>query len=444
MAIIFGGKNGLESKRMLEQRSLYSVYALTLLPGVDSPRLQTRQIKDFYLNEKLLIGRVDANFNPIFINQRFLDNFGPESSTKVGLNVVTNAYKAMKKKFDRDLRVGNISRRSPVLTELRVKRAYINPFESYTALLKKRIEEFKDFVKSRHMLSKITGFESFASVFMLWVQETAKETPITRSMYFVTKNYSPLSSGLAFEVEEGSYSEDQNKIDSYYKQKNFKYFKNLAYSYGFVIDKNIPWRLVADLNSPQMTPYIEKTFGFAGGSNYVLAIAYKETYRDDIPSIIDMMVKFYNAIAKHRRRTTIIEPGATTSSNSSKTIFNRCSKKTRVIRRRPVSVVQVSRGYSDSYWLDKYIRIRNIETGLDYPEATLDIIIQNASGLVKKLDRAAALRYTVSKFDNVEHFEGSSFYDITRLDFARQDLGNEQDVAETVRRSVQASNFVIY
>ena len=54
------------------------------------------------------------------------------------------------------------------------------------------------------------------------------------------------------------------------------------------------------------------------------------------------------------------------------------------------------------------------------------------------------MSYTISKFDNVEHFNGSTFYDVTRLDFAEEGLGLENDVKETVQRSVQASNFVVY
>ena len=257
MAILFKGKNSLTSKEMIEQRSLYSIYALSLLPRVSRPTLETRQIKDFNLDEKLLIGRVDEEFNPIFISQKFLDNFGASSPTKVGLNVVTNAFKDMKKKFDSDQRRGLISTNSPVLSELSVKKAYINPFGLYNTLLERRVEQFKTYVKERRLLNKIQDFNSFVDVFMQYVQDTAKELPITRSMFFLTSNYSVLSSGLAFEIDEGSYSTDQYKIDYYYKQKNFRYFKNLAYSYGFMIDKNIPWRLIADLNSPQMTPYIE-------------------------------------------------------------------------------------------------------------------------------------------------------------------------------------------
>lgn len=436
-------KNNLPARESIIKRADYSVNAIPFLPEANEPTLETRQLKDFLLNEKIFIGRVDGSFNPIFVNQKELDNFGPGSDTKVGLRVVTEAYKDMKRKYDRDFAQGYINQNAPALTELSVKKAFINPFDNYKNNLRSRTEEFLSYVKNNRLINTIEDFDSFVNPFLQYVKDTGKQRPITRSMYFLTRRYSPLSTGLAFEVDDAPYSEDQYKIDAYYRQKNFQYFKNLASRYGFVIDKNIPWRLVADLNSPQMTPYIEKAFGFAGGSNYVLAVAYTQTYGDDIPSIINLMVQFYNRVAQHRRKTTIKESGPTVSAGG-RTAFNVCSRRGKVIRRRQVDPRRIPSAYPDGFWLDKYARIRNIETGLDYSDAQIQQISKNAENIVKKLDRPSAMRYIISKFDNVQHFEGSLFYDATRLDFARQGLGAEADVAETVKRSVQASNFVIY
>ena len=96
-------KNNLPARESIIKRADYSVNAIPFLPEANEPTLETTQLKDFLLNEKIFIGRVDGSFNPVFVNQRELDNFGPDSSTKVGLRVVTEAYKDMKRKYDRDL-----------------------------------------------------------------------------------------------------------------------------------------------------------------------------------------------------------------------------------------------------------------------------------------------------------------------------------------------------
>ena len=85
-----------------------------------------------------------------------------------------------------------------------------------------------------------------------------------------------------------------------------------------------------------------------------------------------------------------------------------------------------------------------MESGLHYKEETIQNIVNNSIDLGKKLDRSAALRYIITKFDNVEQFEGSLFHDITKMDMAEDPLATGQSVDETVQRSVQASNFIVY
>ena len=63
---------------------------------------------------------------------------------------------------------------------------------------------------------------------------------------------------------------------------------------------------------------------------------------------------------------------------------------------------------------------------------------------MNSFDSSIALGYIVSKFDNVEHFEGALFHDIVRLDLSRQPGATEDDVSSIVDSSVQISNFVVY
>ena len=79
-----------------------------------------------------------------------------------------------------------------------------------------------------------------------------------------------------------------------------------------------------------------------------------------------------------------------------------------------------------------------------YSEGILQDIINRSIDLSNSLDRPTALGYIVSKFDNIEHFEGSLFHDVTRLEMSEDPSATEASVTETVRRSVQASNFVVY
>ena len=109
-----------------------------------------------------------------------------------------------------------------------------------------------------------------------------------------------------------------------------------------------------------------------------------------------------------------------------------------------VTEEEVTANYPNSFFLEIYAEIRNLETGIKYKNGTMNSIIKNATDLSNSLDLNAALGYIARKFDNIEHFGGSLFYDVTRLEMAEDPEARESDVEEKVVRSVQNSNFVLY
>ena len=441
----FLGKNDLPAREMFLQRNIYNGYALAELVNVNGPQLETIQIKDFIKDEKLLIGRVDQIGNPILINTDFLDTYAPAlgGNNKPAINFVIAAFKAMKTQFDRDLRHGVIDTDSIALGELDIKKAYVDPQKSYLDFQEEKKNEFMDYVKRHRRLKNIKDFSTFIDVYMDFVGLTAPSSVVTQTMHILTKSNSVLSSGLAIEIYEADYDDDQLKIDLFYNDPNFEYLKNLAYSHGFVIDKHIPWRLVADLNSPQMAPYIESALGLPGAqAGAVLAIMYNKPHVDDLSGLANMMIDTYNTIVDYRPRTVIKKPSATASTRTAKTVFGRC-KRREVIRRRRASATDAIL-LPLSYWIDKYVRIRNAETSLGYGESSINNIIKNSTDLINSFDNDIAMGYIASKFDNVTHFEGSLFYDITRLEMSEDPAATGMAVLERVQRSVQTSNFVVY
>ena len=443
----FLGNNSLGARRIMLERSVYDAYSLTLLPTVDSPTLETMKIKDFQKNERMMYGRVNVRHHPVFPLSTYLapiaEGAGMGDNIPVAVNFVSDAFQSMKREFDKAIQDGRISKSSPVLNQMRVVESYKSPLEQYNDYIKGTKEDLKKFAKKKGRLQRIRNFETFVPVFMEYVNLTGRELPITRSMFFLTKYVSPLTSGLVLEVHGGSYGDDRQKVDAFYRQKNFQYFKNLAFSRGFMVDKHITWRLVADLNSPQMDVFIKGRFGGARpNAAQLMTTVFKKTYSDDIPSIIRLMVEVYNTLTSHRSRTVIRETKPTISQYTGKQSNFGC-RTVKTVVRKPTTIQEVTLKYPSGFWLSLYARIRNIETDLRYNPHTLEEIIKRSKDLADSLDRLTGLRYIVSKFDNLEHFEGSMFYDITRLEMAKAGA-EEEDVAETVRRSVQASNFVVY
>ena len=97
MAIKISGNNNLGARDMYLQRSIYNGYILTALNKVNTPQIETIQIKDFLKDERLLIGRVDPFGNPILIDKDYLKSFssGVGGSQATAANFVINAFTDM-------------------------------------------------------------------------------------------------------------------------------------------------------------------------------------------------------------------------------------------------------------------------------------------------------------------------------------------------------------
>lgn len=445
----FNGNNDLNSREMLINRKVYDGYILTLLENVVEPTLETAQIKDFQKDEKMLYGRLDSAVkNTIFPRSGYLKTF-PFSGGRDGLqamNFVVDAFTDMKAKFDKDKRNGaSIDPLDPVIADFTLEKAYVDPLTEYSKFRNIFKSSFLDFVIKNNLLKDISDFNSSIPVFMQFVSIISKTLPVTRTMYLLSKYVSPRTSGLVLEIYDGDYGDDRIKAELFYNNSNFEYLKNLAYVFGFMIDKHIPWRLVADLNSPRMKRYIRESVGPENPSAITtLPLAYVQTYPDDINSIVSLLVECYNEVARFRPVTKITSPASTINKNSAITAFGENCRSRKTIYRLSVEVDEIRAQYPESYWLTLYAEIRNMETGMQYNQGAMRTIVKNATDLTNSLDSTAALGYIARKFDNVEHFVGSLFYDLTRLDLSENPEAREADVQEKVLRSVQTSNFIIY
>ena len=113
-----------------------------------------------------------------------------------------------------------------------------------------------DFIGASGNDPQITNINTFISKFDQFLQkDLILDGPITLSG-LMEANVAPVyASGLIIEISQAAYDDDYNKGYEFL-DKNFELVVNIASEYGFAIDENIPWRLVADLNNPAMLEYM--------------------------------------------------------------------------------------------------------------------------------------------------------------------------------------------
>ena len=415
----------LSSARLTIERARYNAKIIQESGETDVPTWETKKIKDFLSDEKIFYGRIDEQNNSVFPNVQMLKQVGSKDRQIFAHNFVADAFTDLEERMQSFLRSGFIRQGESPFIPLLCKKGYVDPIPLHSSKINVLAEHFVSSFLSDKMM-QISDFETFIPLFRQYVLANGMINPITRSSYLISRDVSVLSSGLAIEIYDGDYSDDTTKVNLFYANKNFAPFRNAAYQHGFMIDKHIPWRLIADLNSPNMKPYVSKYY-IGTPSLSVLAVGSNRADESDIETLIQTAVLFYNTLAFRF-------PVSQASKCSEPVTVNRSTTTTDIVRASTPSTT----------WLSLYAELRNVEIGMDYDENTIASIIENATDLLNKVDIVSATSYINSKFNSVEHFGGSLFHDIVSREAAADPDADQAEITASVKRSVQATKFTTY
>jgi len=158
--------------------------------------------------------------------------------------------------------------------------------------------------------------------------------------------------------------------------------------HGFMIDKNAPWRLVADVKSPEMKEYMA-VYGITPEN--LFSYYYHKAYNLDLDYLKTHLVQVYNSYVD---AYPIFKEDK---------IINGHNVSTQ-IQRLPVTPDDIEKKYHLNFWLEKYIIMRNIEEKNKYSKPRLAMIIKKAKNLNKHFDIYRALEYTNNNFKFSSHY----------------------------------------
>ena len=250
------GSNSLSAKEAFEQRKAYDdLYPSNFDPGIPSPI-------DFRLRENYFYGSLDLNGFYIIPNVNYLETLGGSDEVYV-LDFVADAYKdflfymntkaSVKMKPDEG-KIKDGWKASRGWTEVDIKRS-----ELKDGLYGGFVNRFLDVEERSHL----GNFKDFLDLFMNSYLQYVKNFPLTYSGFYQSKLYNRLSTGLCIDIYKDDLSEDRKKFDKFINNINFKDFSQAAASFGFIIDKHAPFRLVANINSPKMFGYLNARMGLS-------------------------------------------------------------------------------------------------------------------------------------------------------------------------------------
>jgi len=384
---VFIGNNSLGSKNLFYSRIIYSAYALHKYPELEDEGA----IKNFWFRENTFYGKVDLKFDPIEVNYKDLVSLRNYPDQFV-LPFVRDAFEDFERDVKRSILDG-IVREFPLLRKLKVVESTRRVSKLYGSLTWYTIKVLKYLTKAGK-LNDIKNFEDFMVRFGDLCLEYSENNILTKSSFVMSSDVDLRYTGLALSLANADYSSDRSKVASYINHREYPLYVNLLQKYGFYVDKNAPWRIVANISSAPMQGYLEK-YGIAPGLSAIFSRYYRKAYLNDIDLLQTAAYSAYTTLRDKRPKIfeTSIENGELV---------------TTTITREPLRPKAVTIIYPDDLWLSLYIKIKNNEKNLNFADNELEGIIKSAKNLQKLFDKRQVLGYINSVFKDIPAIEGSS------------------------------------
>ena len=264
-------------------------------------------VKDFDLHRKhMFYGRIDKNSDAIYLDtpgNNLKQIYAGRTRTLYAVDFVSEAFADLKMSVNRAGNAQFIDRNSLYKTKMRAHKAWdsgdLNT--AYTVHIDGMYTNFvNSYLSIDRRREKIKNYRDFVKEFLRYSLRIAADFPVTRTGFITSVHCSPFASGLMVEIANENHGVQHNaKVIKYVNDPNFFFFVNEAKKFGFMIDKNAPWRLVFNLASGAgLDPS-------AGGQIYlnrkgvsfdnVLETYYRKAYLDEFVNIRNKFAELYSA-----------------------------------------------------------------------------------------------------------------------------------------------------
>ena len=325
---------------------LRSVYRLLSYPS-DAPE----PIDMLYGNS--LYGKIDRNMNACYLD---ISDGGSiiHFENVIGVfavNFVVRAFHKFRESFI-ELVVSGATSQIPAISGLEPVLAWTD-FDNRRVTYLNNLKTYMvtNFLKSHSR--DILNFDDFVRVFLKHMCEGGIRFPVTRTAIMLSSTIPATASGLIIDLADEDSGSDETK-ESMLASPSFSIYATKAAQHGFLIDKNSPWRLVANLASPSMQEHMRRSgvrYRPGSASDYFEEFC-MQTHLHDMDDLREFMLGTYNEFASSFpfRKMTSVCRGKTISSISQRNFVSRSNPR-----------------YDEEYWLRLLLRVRIEETNLTQP-----------------------------------------------------------------------------
>lgn len=355
----------------------------------------------------LTYGLIDLDGDVVVPKTGALRPFSSKGTTGVGVDFAVRAFDDLKDNFSTE--GGNrkeIKIEGTPYEGFNVMKSYVDLDTEHSKILEDVYVGFMaPDLRNNNKDAKIKNFHDFLNYFLYDFYPNImfpESIMLCRSNFALSNKCSKLISGLIFEISLENHQLDYQKYQYYVASRKYDVVKDGAANFGFMIDRNAPWRFVANLNSPKMLKYIRgeqvaageviptrfKKNGAPLEIEDTFPFYYEKVYLRDILVIKKLILNLYNYHINRRSYSTkpVLESCDVTSPDDYKYV-------SKLEFRDSYTLEKLNQAYGDDFWLFEYLKVRLTEVGIKLNSERLLKQKQKLSSIRKYLGYTEALTY---------------------------------------------------
>lgn len=344
-------------------------------------------------------GLKDKYNNIIYPKQSALiEYYNNNGNNHKNINFVVDAFKDFKQYQD-DLQKTNKTNNNSIFTKLNVRRSTESVPDLYLKELGRLYEIFTNTFLTDTVKKEIVDIFSFIKYFLKFVNIISTTTSLNRSTFIVSKFAPPTINGLTISFEDIEYDANyERKANTYIANPQFDHFIITASKFGFFVDRNYPYSIVADIESPIMKSYARKR-GYSSTQN-IFDNCYFKAYKADLDSLKNVVLGFWNSYAFYNRSQ----------------IINNNSSKTQKIYYNQLTLESFEKLFNVNWQLRLYLYSRILESKVKINQNKFENLYNECIKINKFIDTDNSLLFINQKLLEIKKFDESDKTFLTNED----------------------------
>ena len=331
--------------------------------------------------DKPFYGLKDNNDISVYPRQDALKKYTNDAGViQYNLIFVVDAFQDLRAYHKELLQTSKFDKRSNLFISLDSKNSTRELDDMYLPYMQKMYDVFKTSLSAKD-ISNIKNIDNFMALVLKYLRLSLNYIPINRSTFIGSRLCPQELNGITIYLDSNTdWSNIENKIKSYINDPNFNIFIDSAKRFGFMVDRNIPWRIIADLESPVMQDYYKKYS--IRDTNDIFNSLYFKAHESDIEVLKNVLLSFWNTFASEN------------SLNIKDELVGRCDKLFSQVTTNSQIDFQTFTGHFKGEWFIRfYLYTKILENRINISQNKFESLYNQAVKLNKYIGENACTNY---------------------------------------------------